>query len=146
MSKSTDGELLKKKDNVYFLGTSRDKNMNRFVFVFKTDNDLNVVNDSIELFQILAIDIPLKFIEQANIEVVINDEEIEVVDFVFDQPIVAKQNIIEYEDYEEEIPLQSKKNNNVPEPPKAQEETGSLSRLFKNLDVESYGRGHRKKK
>jgi len=155
-SKSNNTDM-KKRDNVYFLGTSRDKNRNRFVFVFQTNDlsNVNIVNDSIELFQILAIDIPLKFLEQANIEVTFNDEELEVVDEVFVEPVVQEmeqQYIIEPEDYEEdeeEIPLLTlalKKRNNVPEPPKPQEETGSLSRQFRNLDLERYGRGQRRKK
>ena len=76
-------ELLKRKEDVYFLGTSRDKHMNRFVYVFKISNaipDVNVVNDSIELFQILAVEIPLSFLENnAPPGPVINAEEIQMV-------------------------------------------------------------------
>ena len=103
-------ELLKRKDNVYFLGTSRDKNMNRFVFVFKTDaNIVNIVNDSIELFQILAVDIPLSFLESTNSrpnwQVVIDEEEIEMV-----EPEIAEAQVVE--PLEEELELANTNTNN----------------------------------
>ena len=128
-----------------------------------SNTNSNVVNDSIELFQILAVEIPLSFLENnAPPGPVINAEEIQMV-----EPEIAEEQVVELPEEEEEltninksVPLEEEdeededipllqlatKKSLIPEPPKPQTEVpGSLSRQYKDLNVEKFGRGLRKK-